>query len=296
MNILKETKLIVVRIIGGLGNQMFQYAYALALKKNGYDVKIDVSIFETYKLHGGYQLENYNISLPNATKIDIDNLVNVSTFEKILKLLFRIKNKRILKEKQLSYKKELTNPSSHSYIIGYFQCEKYFKDIGNDILKEFTINKKLSSYSKEIKLKIENSLNPISLHVRRGDYISNKKANKVHGTCDIDYYKNSINYFKEKFDNLNFFIFSDDIEWVKNNLNVENAVYIEGKEDRIPHEDILLMSLCTHNIIANSSFSWWGAWLNKYDNKIVVAPKRWFQDIKKEEESKTIVPASWIRI
>ena len=286
--------MIITRIIGGLGNQMFQYAYAKALEQKGHEVKIDISAFETYKLHGGYQLDKYNIDLDSSIKDENDKFYKNTFFYKVLRR-FGMDFSRRIKEKSLLFDKKLLEIDDNSYLDGYFQCEKYFKDIREIILKQFTINQEVSNYTKEIKNKIQNSQNSCSLHIRRGDFVNSTNIN-IHGACDIEYYKKAIKYLEEKVENINYFIFSDDIEWVKENLAIQNAIYIDSKEKRIPHEDIYLMSLCKNNIIANSSFSWWGAWLNQNEKKIVIAPKRWFADDKLESQSKDIVCDSWVKI
>lgn len=286
--------MVIVKIIGGLGNQMFQYAYAKALEQKGHEVKIDISAFETYKLHGGYQLDKYNIDLDSSIKDENDKFYKNNLCSKVLRKIGLNFSKRI-KEKSLLFDKKLLEIDDNSYLDGYFQCEKYFKDIREIILKQFTINQDISNYTKEIKNKIQNSQNSCSLHIRRGDFVNSTNIN-IHGACDIEYYKKAIQYLEEKVENINYFIFSDDIEWVKENLAIQNAIYIDSKEKRIPHEDIYLMSLCKNNIIANSSFSWWGAWINRNENKIVIAPKRWFADDKLESQSKDIVCESWVKI
>jgi len=286
--------MIIVKIIGGLGNQMFQYAYAKSLEQKGHEVKIDISAFETYKLHGGYQLDKYNIDLNSSTKDENDKFYKNTFFYKVLRR-FGMDFSRRIKEKSLLFDKKLLEIDDNSYLDGYFQCEKYFKDIREIILKQFTINQDISNYTKEIKNKIQNFQNSCSLHIRRGDFVNSTNIN-IHGACDIEYYKKAMKYLEEKVENINYFIFSDDIEWVKENLAIQNAIYIDSKEKRIPHEDIYLMSLCKNNIIANSSFSWWGAWLNQNEKKMVIAPKRWFADDKLESQSKDIVCESWIRI
>ena len=286
--------MIITRIIGGLGNQMFQYAYAKALEQKGHEVKIDISAFETYKLHGGYQLDKYNIDLDSSIKDENDKFYKNTFFYKVLRR-FGMDFSRRIKEKSLLFDKKLLEIDDNSYLDGYFQCEKYFKDIREIILKQFTINQDISNYTKEIKNKIQNSQNSCSLHIRRGDFVNSTNIN-IHGACDIEYYKKAMKYLEEKVVNINYFIFSDDIEWVKENLAIQNAIYIDSKEKRIPHEDIYLMSLCKNNIIANSSFSWWGAWLNQNEKKMVIAPKRWFADDKLESQSKDIVCESWVRI
>lgn len=286
--------MIITRIIGGLGNQMFQYAYAKALEQKGHEVKIDISAFETYKLHGGYQLDKYNIDLDSSIKDENDKFYKNTFFYKVLRR-FGMDFSRRIKEKSLLFDKKLLEIDDNSYLDGYFQCEKYFKDIREIILKQFTINQDISNYTKEIKNKIQNFQNSCSLHIRRGDFVNSTNIN-IHGACDIEYYKKAMKYLEEKVVNINYFIFSDDIEWVKENLAIQNAIYIDSKEKRIPHEDIYLMSLCKNNIIANSSFSWWGAWLNQNEKKMVIAPKRWFADDKLESQSKDIVCESWVKI
>ena len=156
----------------------------------------------------------------------------------------------------------------------------------------FTINKNLSKYTNEIKNLITQSTNRCSIHIRRGDYINDPATNKVFGTCSIDYYNEAINIINSKFENMTYFVFSNDIAWTKENIKNDNVVYVNSKENRIPHEDIYLMSLCKNNIIANSSFSWWGAYLNKN----IIAPKNWFIDKKKIKQSKDLVPSSWTRL
>lgn len=286
--------MLIIKIIGGLGNQMFQYAYAKALQQKGYEVKIDISAFETYKLHGGYQLDKYNIDLDSSIKDENEKFYKNTFFYKVLRR-FGMDFSRRIKEKSLLFDNRFLEIEDNSYLDGYFQCEKYFKDIREIILKQFTINQEISNYTKEIENKIQNSQNSCSMHIRRGDFVNSTNIN-IHGACDIAYYKKAIKYLEDKIVDMNYFIFSDDIEWVKENLAIENAIYIDSKEKRIPHEDIYLMSLCKNNIIANSSFSWWSAWLNKNEKKIVIAPKRWFADDKLESQSKDIVCESWVRI
>ena len=266
--------MVIVKILGGLGNQMFQYAYAKSLEIRGFDVKLDLSGFKNYKLHGGYQLDKYNIDIEQA---------------KYSRILFsRINPFKTIKEKTLMFDSDLLLLTGNEYVKGYFQTDKYFFKIRDLLLKQFTFNREISSSTKKYKNKIKNE-NSCSLHIRRGDYISNSKTNKIHGTCSLNYYKNAIELIKQKYNNVNFYIFSDDISWTKDNLEVKRSVYIDHK--CMPHEDIYLMSICMHNIIANSSFSWWGAWLNKNNDKTVIAPSQWFKTKKNE-----IIPENWIKI
>lgn len=286
--------MIVVKMLGGLGNQMFQYAFAKVLICNGYEIKLDISVFQTYHLHGGFGLNHYNISVPIASKEELAPYkINFLTK---LKRKLKIPNKKIVEEKTLRFQKTLLTPPDSTYIHGYFQSEKYFKEIRADILLDFTLITPLSNYSESIKEKILGSKSSASIHIRRGDYVSNAHANTVHGTCGLDYYKQAIALLTSKFDCTHFFIFSDDIKWVKNNLSTPDCTYVENDSSRIPHEDIYLMSLCQHNIIANSSFSWWGAWLNCNNEKILIAPKNWFKDSSMQLQASDIIPETWLKL
>lgn len=288
--------MIIVKIVGGLGNQMFCYAYAKALEQKGHEVKIDISAFETYKLHGGYQLDKYNIDLISTSNEENSKFYTNSLVYRVLRKL-NIGNSRIIKEKSLLFDDRLLDIEDGCYADGYFQCEKYFKDIREILLKQFNPKDEISRYTQEIASVISNTQNSVSLHIRRGDYVSNNHTNSVHGTCDLKYYDKAISHIKDTLQkSITIFVFSDDIEWTKANLKYENSIFIESCKNRIPHEDIYLMSLCHHNIIANSSFSWWGAWLNQNESKIVIAPKRWFADDEMQKQSADIVCESWVRV
>lgn len=286
--------MVIVKIIGGLGNQMFQYAYAKALQQKGHEVKIDITAFETYKLHGGFQLDKYTIDLKVSSKEENRKFYNNSNFFKILKKLGFDFSKTI-KEKNLLFDGNFLKIEDNSYLDGYFQSEKYFKNIRDILLEQFILKDEMSNYAKEISHMILEIAYSVSLHVRRGDFTNSTNVN-IHGICSLDYYQKAINMLNDRSSNMTYFIFSDDIAWVKKNLKIENAIYLDSKGKRIPHEDMYLMSLCNHNIIANSSFSWWGAWLNKNEEKIVIAPNRWFADDDMQKQSKDIVSQSWVKI
>lgn len=285
----------IIKIIGGLGNQMFQYAYAKSLASRGYNFKIDKSIFDKCVIHGGYGLDKYKVDLPVANKNEIDIFGPELLREKIKRKL-RIENKKIFREKTLLFDRRMLFPPKNSYIEGYFQTEKYFVQIREILLNQFVLNQNISNYSQEMEYRIRSANTPVSLHIRRGDYLSNPKAMKMHGSCDLEYYIKAINLLEDKYENIIYFVFSDDIKWVRENLKIENSVFVTSSKNRSPHEDMYLMSLCKHNIIANSSFSWWGAWLNQSSSKIVIAPQRWFANSKMQRQSIDIVPDNWIRL
>ena len=288
--------MIVVKITGGLGNQMFQYAYARALKQKGYEVKIDISAITNNSLHGGYQLDKYNINIKKSS-IEENNFFNRHDIvSRVLKKLYLRKDKST-KEKNFFFSNNLLNLDDDTYVYGYFQSERYFMGIRKEIRKDFTITGDLSDYTRLVEKWIQDEDSTVSLHVRRGDYISNKRATAVHGICSMSYYQNAIKMLNSKFHKNKYFIFSDDIQWCKENLKINNAIYVDNKGKSVPpHEDLYLMSLCSHNIIANSTFSWWGGWLNPNPEKTVVAPIRWFANEQLNSDAYDLVPSKWIRM
>ncbi len=285
--------MIIVRMLGGLGNQLFCYAYAKSLQQRGYDVKIDVSTFKFSKIDS-YEFDKYDIDIPISTQEENKKLFNNSFISKVLRR-FGIDISEKVREKSLLFDEKLLRIDDGSYVDGYFQNEKYFKDIREILLNQIIINQAISNYTKYVKKQIKDRTNSCSIHIRRGD-MANETNMKIHGICSLEYYQDAIKYLENKLGKLNYFIFSDDIEWCKSNLNISDAIFVDSKEKRIAHEDIYLMSLCEHNIIANSSFSWWGAWLNSNLDKICIAPKAWFADKELQEQSIDIVPESWVRL
>lgn len=291
--------MVIVRLIGGLGSQMSEYAYAKALESKGYDVKIDATTFESYTLRG-YELDKYNIDLECSTKEENDryrpNNIVIKILSRILnKIGINILSLKVVREKSFIFNQKLLEINNEAYVIGDFFSEKYFKDIRSTLLKQFSIKGRPSSYMKDMEVKISEAANSCFIHVRRGDYFHNKRVNKVHGVCGVDYYQNAAKYVQSQVGSLQYFIFSNDIEWCKENLKIDNATYMENQERASPHEDIYLMSLCKHNIIDHSSFCWWGAWLNQNENKIVVAPKKWFSNEKLQKQSRDIYCESWVK-
>jgi hypothetical protein len=301
--------MIIVKLTGGLGTQMSQYAYAKALSMRGLEVKIDPSGLKFYKLHD-YELFRYNIDLNVSTKGENDKfhkfnfiisiLCKWFTDKLIVKFLNRAKvniyTSQVLKEESHLFNQDFLEVSDNSYMIGDFKSEKYFKNIRNILLEQFVMKDKPSKYLEETEMKIAQSNNSCFIHVRRGDFVDNKKTFKVHGVCEADYYHSAAEYVSSRIKDLEFFIFSNDLDWCKKNLKIANATFVENKRRKSPHEDIHLMSLCQHSIIDHSAFCWWGAWLNQNNDNIVVAPAHWFANKKLREESKDIYCESWIKV
>ncbi len=302
--------MIITKIQGGLGNQMFQYAIGRHLAYlNKTKLKLDISfykdpqknIFRQYALGNFNIIENF-ISDDEAKKIKINNFHNKSLPTKILRKILKfleekkpIHKRSYIKEPYFHFCEEILKikDKKYIYLFGYWQSEKYFKNIENIIRKEFTLKNDLSKEARDILNKIQNT-NSISIHIRRGDYVKNKKTHALHGTCSLDYYYKAIKTIQEKIKNPHFFIFSDDISWAQENLKMNFPFTLVKGADIKDVEEVILMSKCKHNIIANSTFSWWGAWLNSNHNKIVIAPKPWFNI--STINTKDLLPSSWLTI
>ncbi|MDH4129049.1 MAG: alpha-1,2-fucosyltransferase [Spirochaetota bacterium] len=290
--------MIIVKLIGGLGNQMFQYAAARQLSHdNNTKLKLDITGFNDYKLRT-YNLHHFNILEDFASDKEIAQFTsNGSLKYRILNSIdrFRVyyKRKHVI-EQHYHYDENMKKVYNSAYLDGYWQSEKYFKDIENIIRKEFTIKTEANVLNKTMIEKIKNS-NSVSIHIRRGDYVSNQVTSQVIGFLGFEYYFKAIDQISQSLENPNFFIFSDDLCWVKENLKIKYPMtFVDHNNAETNYEDLRLMSLCKHNIIANSSFSWWGAWLNENPNKIVFAPNNWFKIDKYNIVS--LLPENWIKI
>ncbi len=272
--------MIIVRLKGGLGNQMFEYAAGRAMAlATGARLLLDATFLNDrtprHITFRSYELGIFTIA-PEFTFL--------SRLSFLLPIPFVWPAFSVCAEKigALFGRKMV-------YLKDYFQSEKYFSDHAGDIRNDFTFKNPLSPAAEKIAAEIA-STESVCLHVRRGDYVSDTKTAAHHGFAgDGGYYGKAIETIGEKIANPRFFVFSDDMEWCRKNLGIRPAVFVPASAD-----DLHLMSLCKHDIIANSSFSWWGAWLNKNPHKIVIAPKRWLRG--ETCDSGDIVPVSWIRI
>jgi len=290
--------MIVSEILGGLGNQMFQYAVGLSLAtKLDTDFYVDKSQFKRYKTHR-FGLDTLCLDMEFTDPKDYFLYERQkSMLSKAKAYIRRVQSQKpvlsVYREKGFPYAPAVLDQRDGTYLTGYFQSEKYFLPI-REVLVESFKPKKISKPVATMAKKIENATSSISLHVRRGDYVSNPDANKHHGTKGMDYYAAALKHIFKTKNDYTVFVFSDDINWCKTNLKIDNKkiVWVDSKNS--PIEDIYLMSLCKNNIIANSTFSWWGAWLNTNPKKIVVAPKVWFQD--PAINTTDLIPKSWTRM
>lgn len=271
-------------IKGGLGNQMFCYAFYLVQRvEKPFSLSL-IDIEETVNKHFG--LEIFNI-------FHCKGLWRYKAFCLLHKLhpYFWKKYNIITQKNSLYYDENYLNKSdSNVYYNGYWQSEKYFSNISKTIRNNFRFKESLLNTSTKEIVKILQKQNSVSIHVRRGDYLNESGWD----TCNIDYYNRAIEYIKKKVANCEFYIFSDDIKWCKDQFNGQEYSFIDWNKDKDSWQDMYLMSQCKHNIIANSTFSWWGAWLNDTPQKIIIAPNIWFKDCKESECQ--IIPDNWIKL
>ncbi len=291
--------IVVAEIIGGLGNQMFQYANSKALSlANGRQLQLDLSRFEKYKLHNGYELKKvFAISTPVASKSVLRTVFGIWQLVDVISPRLRNRLARIcvsskfLYEKEFGFEKIKLTDSVH-YLSGYWQSEKYFKNYADAIRNEFAFqlpdNEQLTNIREAISRAGKNA---VSVHVRRGDYLARKNASLFTSLTD-QYYIDAINFIKTKRKAPKFFIFSDDQEWCRKIFLGDDFVFVDGFRGKQSYLDMYLMSICNSNIIANSSFSWWGAYLNAAVDKIVVAPRLWFANQK--IRTSDLCPVEWV--
>jgi hypothetical protein len=257
--------MVITKIQGGLGNQLFQWAYGRSIELETNLVNYLDTNFYNYDNHRKFELNQflnikYNTVIPKLDKVTIYKI-----------------------DDDFNYKKHILLKDSCYYLDGYWQSEKYFKEYRNIILKELEPSDVLLSKLSKTPLI---DTNTTSIHIRRTDYIT---SNGVHPVKSIKYYQDALDIIGD-YDYL--FIFSDDIQWCKDNLKFNNMIFMDGLTNI---EDLYLMSMCKNNIIANSSFSWWAAWLNKNIDKKVIAPLNWFGSQTNINDS-DIIPESWIKI
>jgi hypothetical protein len=290
--------MIFVRLKGGLGNQLFQYATGLRLaRKRNTNLKLDARVYENDPLRF-YALNVFNISARIATN---EELLMIKprrwSFKNLFQPKFNLKSSNpclFLTEKHFHVAPEILEAPDNVYLDGYWQSEQYFKNIEGIIREEFSFKEPLEGKNKKMMEEIRNVVS-VSLHIRRGDYVTNKAAQLVHGTCSLDYYARCAEIICTRRRNVRFYVFTDDPKWAAENLRLPSAMtLVEGNQNSQSYKDLQLMSACRDNIVANSSFSWWGAWLNPNPQKIVLAPKHWF--ITPKYNTADLFPDNWQQI
>lgn len=288
---------IAAHIVGGLGNQMFQYACGLAAaRRSNAQLLLDLSVFERYKLHR-YGLDGFQIDAASAPR----RLQTGSQLQAGLKQ-FGLTNKRIMalqgfdyiaENDDLSFQPRLFERHSRAYLHGYWQNQAYFHDAADQVRAQFQLRR--SGPPPRARALAQNDLPLVSLHIRRGDYVTSATANSVHGVLGLDYYRDAVALLIDRIGrDFHLVVFSDDIEWARQNLAFTQPMSFVNGSTATPHEDLHMMASCDHHIVANSSFSWWGAWLNASPAKIVITPQRWF--VAPQFAHLHICPPEWERV
>lgn len=289
----------IVNITGGLGNQMFQYAFALALKERYPNEKIliDTTDYKRYIIHNGYELEKlFDIQLKHASIIEqlkVFYPFQSSLMQKLGRVFSSFPYKNVVSENEdMNFHPEIMERAESTFYLGFWQSEKYFKGIKDKIKDIYHFPKDENILNLRLKEEISN-LNSTSLHVRHGDYLNFKNT---YGICDLNYYQKAVSFIIERSHPECFVIFSDDLNWCRTfiapMLGQYKLFFVDWNKRETSFRDMELMSYCRNNIIANSTFSWWGAWLNEHSEKIVVAPSQWMRSGGWDD----IIPEGWVRV
>lgn len=292
--------MIAVQILGGLGNQMFQYAFARALSlSRRREVVLDCSEFPGYSLRA-FALDRMRIELPVADPGQLAAF-RPRLPRPALRVLRRfgleavgLSGGTVVREKGLAYRRIREHARRPTLFVGYWQTEKYFAEHRDVLRRDFQVVEPPDEANRALLDAIRGS-ESVCLHVRRGDYVSDASAAQVHGTCSPGYYRLAVRRLQERLSCPRFFVFSDEPDWCRTNLDLPgDTVFADVNGPETPWRDLRLMSACRHFVVANSSFSWWGAWLSDNPGKSVIAPTRWFAAPGKDDRD--LVPADWERL
>jgi hypothetical protein len=297
--------MIIVKLMGGLGNQMFQYAAArrVALRL-GTCVKFDLSFLKKPKpgdTKRKFELDQFKIdgSVASESEVKMVKFRGISPPERVLNSIRSCighpgDNPNIIREGHYHYDSSLEEACDNVYLDGYWQSERYFASIEKDIKEEFTLLNPMVGENLRLSEAIREGTS-VSIHVRRGDYIRSEKTRRFHGVCSKGYYQRCVGEVSKRVASPHFFVFSDDPGWAENNLDFSTRTTVVAvNPPHRGHEDLRLMNQCRHHILANSSFSWWGAWLSPYPDKLVYAPGKWFAD--PGMDTRDLIPEAWIQI
>lgn len=245
-------------------------------------MRLDTNGFRAYRLHQGFELERvFGIEAQEASGSDYRQVLGWRAAPSLRRALARrsfapLRGARYRVQADAGCPGGFDSIGGRCYLLGYWQSEQYFSRFAASIRSDFTFRQPLSGRNAVLAERIS-ACSAVSLHVRRGDYVSDPKNLGKHGVCSLDYYRDAIRAISRQVKDPAFFVFSDDMDWVRNNLDIGAAChFVDHNTGPESFNDMRLMSLCRHHVMANSSFSWWGAWLSPFEDKQVIAPKRWF--------------------
>jgi hypothetical protein len=282
--------MVISILAGGLGNQLFQYAFGFSLARQLHtELQLERHLLESRVLA---KLRNYT---PRQYELDVFAISQkaASTYNVLRTLghtLLPGHHAILLRETDLDSQEVLLNQTKDVLCLGYWQSENYFKSATEALRPQLIFQKHPSHATLAVANAILAHSNATFVHIRRGDYVTNTNANQYHGLCGKEYYQQAIDYLRERVSDAHFFVFSDDMDWVKKELSdlFRPATFVDHNSGADSWQDMYLMSLCRHAIVANSSFSWWGAWLNPVADRVVVAPGQWFAN-----QPQQIIPHQW---
>jgi len=289
---------VIARLFGGIGNQMFQYAAgrALALRTRS-PFRVDVA---DCTAHRGYELSHaFVVDARVASVEDMEALLGWRRRRKVRRLLAHMPVTALrgayVPEPHFHYWPGYRKLGGRAYLDGYWQSAEYFSDVEADVRAWFRFRRPLRGANAAVAAMIEQAPASVSVHVRRGDYVADPEVARIHGTNPVDYYERARARLAERLESdPRFFVFSDDMGWARAHLELPSStVFVDHNQGSDSHFDLQLMARCRHHIIANSSFSWWGAWLDPSNAKIVIAPSSWF---RVGHDTSTLLPAGWIRV
>jgi Glycosyl transferase family 11 len=289
---------IVTRLAGGLGNQMFEYAVgrSLALRRNT-ELHLDLSWFEHIlpsETPRRYALAPYQLGvrLDGWEHVAHRAAAGYGPLGRVIRRL-GLEVGGVLIDRAKGFRSAVLDAPDGTLLIGHWQSEQYFADVADTLRSDLTLPHPPSGRTAATMAEVMSSAS-VSVHVRRGDYVAKRNVTRTLGILSADYYRRAVQLIAESVEGVRVFVFSDDPRWSRAHLDVGHpTIYVANEGDTAAHEDLRLMAACRHHVIANSSFSWWGAWLDDSPDKIVVAPRRWLLDGSRLAD---VHAAGWIRI
>lgn len=291
--------MIVTRLRGGLGNQLFQYAAGRRLAwRHGTELKLDVEPL-AHSRDRHFALDRFEITAEPATAAELRRCCSPTRATRLVRRLLG-RPAGLVRGPDSGFDPAVLDLPDNVCLDGYWQSEQYFADAEGVLRRELRFRDRSTGRNRELSEEIS-SCESVSIHVRRGDYVTNPVASRILGPCDLIYYRRAVEHLDRKVHPRCYYLFSDDPEWVRANLSLGSpTVIVDHNGPDRPHEDLRLMSLCHHHVIANSSFSWWGAWLAESDGRragvqrTVIAPRRWYRS--EEHRADDLIPDRWLRL
>lgn len=289
--------MIIVELRGGLGNQLFQFAYGFHLaNKRKTRLLLDTSHFINHPLRN-FELDKLGLSKYVGNQEEIKAIKKYvdprRLHNKICNLVLPYYRHSLVRERAYHFDPNLLKVRKNVYLSGFWQSEKYFSDDAERLLEAIRFEQ--VNHLAPIKEQIVSS-HSVGVHIRRGDYASDPQVKALHGLVPMEYYERAIEFLRNEIPDLSIFVVTDDPAWVTDNFKVGSFEVLSGKHTRDSVDDLYLFSLCQYNVTANSSFSWWGAWLNQNKNKKVICPKNWFAAYADKFDTKDLIPDSWIKM